>query len=84
MGGGGVPGGRTGKKVSQGGRSWNVAGGAGRDHSVLMEVEVDKVHVHYNVCAHTHVHVCAAYRAHGINVQKVILNWSMYSMCIAH
>lgn len=38
-----VPRGQTGKKVTPGGRSWSVAGGVGRDHSVLMEVEVDKV-----------------------------------------
>lgn len=44
MGGAGVPRGQTGKKVPPGGRNWSVAGGAGRDHSVLMEVEVDKVH----------------------------------------
>lgn len=34
------------KKAPQSGRSWSVAGGAGRDHSVLMEVEVDKVQCH--------------------------------------
>lgn len=50
IGGAGVPGGRVGKKAPQTGRSWSVAGGAGRDHSVLMEVEVDKVHVQCNVC----------------------------------
>ena len=32
------------KRPSSGGRGgWSVAGGAGRDHSALMEVEVDKV-----------------------------------------
>ena len=48
---GGVGGGKGGRKVSPIGRSggggrgggWRTAGGPGRDHSVLMEVEVDKV-----------------------------------------
>ena len=36
-------GGRTGRVLSGGRGGWSGTGGPGRDHSVLMEVEVDKV-----------------------------------------
>ena len=40
--------------MSPSGRSsWSTAGGAGRDRSVLMEVEVDKVRV--PVCLHNYI-----------------------------
>ena len=67
-GGGGVGGrshgGGVGGSKKQPGRrqpsDWRVAGGPGRDHSVLMELELDKVHVIVQCasCVPTYRHVC--------------------------
>lgn len=50
-----VSGGR-GKKVSMGGGGrggWSMTGGRGRDNTIRMEIEVDKVHIY--VCTYIHI-----------------------------
>ena len=45
--------GSSGNRRRNGGKrapsDWRVAGGPGRDHSVLIELELDKVHIHVSV-----------------------------------
>ena len=50
QGGHGSGGGRKAPAGGGGWKGWNLAGGPGRDHSVHVEVEVDKVHVYSTYC----------------------------------